>query len=127
MKKLEPAVVKNTAYVAFADLILSIVMQLVFFASSRWSAEVLFGNLLGYVASVGNFFLLCLTVQSAVGKERDDTKKFMAFSQRMRLLMMLAVAIVGYLVPIFDPIAVVVPFLFNGIAVVICSRFMKEE
>lgn len=127
MKRLEPAVIKNTAYIAAVDLLLSLIMQSVFLTLSRWSAEVLFGNVLGYLASVGNFFLLCLTVQSAVNKEEDDAKKLIAMSQRLRLLMMLAVAIVGYLVPFFNLYAAIIPFLFNGIAVFISSRFIKVK
>lgn len=127
MNRIDRAVILNTVYVALVDLVLSALMQSVFVILSAWSIEVLFGNILGYVASVLNFFLLGLTVQSAVGKDNDDAKRFIAMSQRLRLLMMLAFAVVGYLLPFCNLYSVVIPFLFNGMAVFLISRVVKEK
>ncbi len=127
MKNVEPAIIKNISRVACIDLVLSLLMQSVFLLLGIWDIGVLFGNFLGYIASVLNFFLLCITVQSAVQREKDDAKRLIAMSQRMRLLMMLAFAVVGFLVPVFNPYAVVIPFLFNGVAVFIISRLVKDN
>ena len=127
MTKADPVVVKNILYVATVDLILSIVMQLLFLLIGGWSVSVLLGNILGYAASVANFALLCVTVLRAVKREAEDAKKSIAASQRLRLLLMLGVAVIGYVVKVFNPIAVVIPFLFNGVAVFIRTFIVKEK
>jgi len=127
MTKPDPVIVKNIIYIAVVDLILSIVMQSAFAFLGGWDVSVLLGNVLGYVASVANFSLLCFTVQRAVNRESEDAKKSIAASQRLRLLLMLGVAVIGYAVKIFNPIAVVIPFLFNGVAVFIRSFIIKEK
>lgn len=85
------------------------------------------GNLLGIVAAVGNFFLMGLTVQSAVTKEEKEAKKLIKLSQSGRLFLLFVIALVGYLVPIFNIIAVVIPFIFPRIAVALRPVFIKEQ
>ena len=127
MSKLQPAVKKNIIYIALVDAVLSLIMQLVFFLLSQWDITVLLGNLLGYLGCVLNFTLLCVTVQSAVVKEPDDAKKLIKMSQRLRLLMMLAIAVVGYFAVCFNLYAVIIPFTFNGIAVVLRTYVFKDK
>ncbi len=127
MTKADPVIVKNIIYIAVVDLVLSIVMQSAFAFLGGWDVSVLLGNILGYSASVANFSLLCFTVQRAVNRAPEDAKKYIAVSQRLRLLLILAIAVIGYVVKVFNPIAVVIPFLFNGIAVFIRSFIIKEK
>jgi len=74
MKKIDATVLKETGFIAAFTLILSLLMQSVFLIIGKWDYTVLLGNLLGYLAAVGNFFLLGLTVQSAVEKEEKEAK-----------------------------------------------------
>ena len=117
MKKIDPTVLRETSYVAAVSVILSALMQSVFLVLNRWDYTVLLGNFLGLLGSVGNFFLMGLTIQSALEKEEKDAKQTVKLSQSMRLLMLFAIALVGYLLPVFNIIAVVIPFLFPRIAV----------
>ena len=86
----------------------------------------LLGNLLGFSATVGNFFLMGLTVQNAVVKEEDEAKKLIKASQQLRLFGMLAVALIGYLVPVFNLYAVVIPYLFPRIAIALRPVIKKD-
>ena len=119
MKKVDSTVLKETSYIAALTLVLSLLMQSVFLVAGMWDITVLLGNLLGIVAAVGNFFLMGITVQSALGREEKQIKNLMKLSQMGRMLLLFGVALIGYLVPLFNIIAVVVPFLFPRIAVTV--------
>lgn len=117
MKKIDPTVLKETRFVSVVALILSAIMQAVFLIIGKWDYTVLLGNILGYIACVGNFLLMGLTVQSAVVKEEKEAKNLMKVSQSARTFGLFLIALVGYLVPIFNLICVVIPFLFPRIAI----------
>lgn len=126
MKPIDPTVKKETRYIAFVCLMFSLLLQAVFLVLSKWTIAVLLGNLLGIVAAVGNFLLMGLTVQNAVTREEKDAKKLIKLSQSLRLLMMLVVALIGYLAPCFHAVAVVVPFLFPRLAIALRPFLVKE-
>ena len=132
MKKIDPIVLKETGFVALVTLIMSVFMQAIFliidnWVPSAWDYRVLIGNLIGYIASVGNFFLMGLSVQKALGKEEKDAANFMKLSQMGRVLLLFLVALGGYLIDqfVFDTfsagfiIAIIVPYTFPRIAVML--------
>ena len=127
MKKIDPTVLKETGYIATMVLIFSLALQSVFLIIGKWDYTVLTGNLLGFVAAVGNFFLMGLSVQSSLGKEEKDAKSLMKVSQSLRLLLIFVIARIGYLVPVFNTIAVLIPLLFPRIAVALRPVFMKNK
>lgn len=127
MKKIDSAVLKETAFVGTVVLILSVLMQAVFLIIGKWDYTVLLGNILGFVAAVGNFFLMGLSVQKALGKEEKEAKGVMKTSQSLRLLMLAAVCAVGYLAPVFHILAVVIPLLFPRIAFFVRPLIKKEK
>ncbi len=132
MKKIDPIVLKETAFVAVISLIMSVFMQSIFLIVSywvedAWNYKIVLGNLAGYIISVFNFFLMGLTVQKALGKEQKDAANFIRLSQMLRLLMLFVFALGAYLLDTFvfkDPsvgfiIAVIVPYTFPRIAVML--------
>ena len=125
MRKLDPTVLKESLYILTVTLILSLLMQSVFLLVGAWDYKVLLGNILGIVAAVGNFLLMGITVQSALEKEQKEAKSLMKLSQTLRLLLLFVVALVGYLVPIFSTVAVVIPFLFPRLAITV-RPFIKN-
>ena len=127
MKKIDSTVLKETAFVAAVTLVLSALLQSVFLVIEKWDYTVLLGNVLGAAAGIGNFFLMGLTVQSSLGLEVKDAKSRMKLSQTLRTLLMFAVAVVGYLVPVFNLITVVIPFLFPRIAVTVRAIMIKKQ
>lgn len=126
MKKLDRTVAAETLYITVFTLIFSVLMQSVYLIIGRWDMTVLFGNILGAVASVANFLLMGVTVQCALNKEEKDAKTLMKFSQSGRLFMLFAVALVGHLVPVFNLVAVVIPFIFPRFAVMLRPMFNKK-
>ena len=127
MRKIDPTVLKETGYIAAMVFIFSLALQSVFLIIGKWDYTVLTGNLLGFVAAVGNFFLMGLSVQSSLGKEEKDAKNLMKLSQSLRLLLIFVIALLGYLVPVFNTIAVLIPLLFPRIAVALRPVFMKNK
>ena len=126
MSKIDATVQKETKFVALVAFILSLLMQSGFLIAGFWDYTVISGNLLGYVAAVGNFLLLGLTVQKAIGKEEKEIKRLVAFSQYGRLLILLLVALIANFVSIFNLVATVIPFIFPRIAVMIRPYVKKD-
>ena len=128
MKRIDPIILKETGFIALVSLILSVFMQSVFlivdyWVPSAWDYSVILGNLVGYIAAVGNFLLMALTVQKAVGKEPKDASNLMRLSQMLRMLMLFVIALIAYLIDTkvgcFNIIALVIPFFFPRIAVIV--------
>ena len=126
MKKIDRTVLNETVYIATVTLILSVLMQAVFLILNKWNITVLLGNLLGGVATVANFLLMGITVQNAVVMEEKEARKLVKVSQSGRLFMMFLVALIGHLVPVFNLLAVIIPFIFPRIAVMLRPLFDKK-
>ena len=75
MNKIDPTIKRETAYIAAVTVGLSVLMQTVFFLMNKWTLSVLFGNLLGIAAAVGNFFLMGLTVQRALSEDKKKATR----------------------------------------------------
>lgn len=126
MKKIDATVLKETGYIAICTALCSALMQAVFLLIGQWDYTVLFGNLVGFLAAVGNFFLLGLTVQTVVTTEEKQGQHLMKLSQVLRFLLLFVVALVGCLVPVFHTVAVIVPYLFPRIAIALRPVFIRE-
>lgn len=129
MSKIDSTVKKMTAYVALVTLVFSALMQAVFLVIGKWDITVIYGNLLGYVTALGNFFLMGLTVQSAVNKDEKGAKKLVRLSQALRYLLQIAVVAIGYLLcrETTFLIALVIPYLFPSIAVRLFPLIIKSK
>lgn len=123
MKKIDPTVVRETLYIAAFTLIFSGIMEAVFLLLGYWNYSVVLGNLLGFIATVLNFFLMGFTVQKAVLLDEEDAKKRVKLSQSLRTLMLVGFAAVGCIFKCFNPIAVLVPLLFPRIAILFRPLF----
>ncbi len=126
MSKIDSTVLKETIYVSVVSLILSLIMQVAFLISGIWNHTFIWGNILGLFASVGNFLLLGLTVQKALGKDEKEVKKLVQVSQSGRLFLLLIIALIANFVSVFSLIATVIPYIFPRIAVTIRPFFIKD-
>ena len=72
MAGMDPAVKKETGYIAVWVVLLSLLMEAVFLIIRQWDLSVLFGNLGSAVIVTGNFFLLALVVSKAVAQGQPD-------------------------------------------------------
>ena len=127
LKKVDSTIIKETIFVALVTLVLSALMQSVFLIIGKWDYTVLLGNLLGGVTAVLNFFLMGLTIQSALSIDVKDAKSRMKLSQMLRNLLMFVTAIIGYVVPVFNLISVIIPYLFPRIAVGMRAISIKKQ
>ena len=126
MKKIDATVLRETRYIAMVTIILSALMEAVFLVIGAWNLSVLLGNIWGVIGAVCNFLLMGITVQNALQKEEKDAKTLVKFSQTARMFFLLAFAMVGYFVPLFHLVAVVIPFLFPRIAVSLRPLIIKD-
>ena len=126
-RNVEPAVKKETRFIALVVLICSAVMQAVYLVIGQWNYRVLLGNLLGAALAVGNFFLMGLAIQKALGKSQEDAVQQMKLSQRLRLLLLGVVVVIGAVLPCFDLIAILLPLLFPRIGVNIRGIMLKKQ
>ena len=127
MKKIDDAVIKETKYIAAWVLILSALLQAVFLVIGQWNYTVLLGNILSAAVAVLNFFLMGLTVQSAVLKEEKEAKTAMKVSQTYRNLLILVACIVGIVLPCFSTWTVIIPLIFPRIAIAIRPLLDKKQ
>ena len=111
--KISPAIKKETGHVALGVLVGDLVMLAVFFWLKKLDYTVLLGALLGSAAAVGNFFVMGLAVQKALN-EPERTKFLIRRSYTLRMLAMVCVMILGFTLPCFHAVAVLVPFLLPG-------------
>ena len=126
MKRIDETVIKETKYIAAWVFLFSVLMQAVFLIIGKWNYTVLLGNLLSAAATVMNFFLLGITVQSALGKEEKEIKTAMKVSQIYRFLFLLVVLIIGVVLPCFSIWTVIIPLFFPRIAIAFRPLFDKQ-
>lgn len=124
MKKIDSIVIRETAFVASGSLVLCALMNSVFLVIGKWDLTVLFGTLLGYAASVGNFFLMALTVQGSVGKDEKTIKTRMRLSLVLRELLLFGIALGAYFMKgVFNIIPLVITYIFPRIVIMFRTRF----
>ncbi len=127
MKRVDRAVWVETIYIAITSIILSAIMQAVFIFVG-WDYTVLLGNLLGFVASVLNFFLLGLSIQRATRSgDVKYAKNFMRLSQAGRMLFLVAVGVIGAVLSCFNIWAVLISLFFPRIALILRPFFFTKE
>ena len=118
MTQSDPAVKKETGYIAAWVGILSVLMEAVFLAIRQWDLSVLLGNLGGAAAAIGNFYLMARIVSRAVagGDPKEAATKVKA-SATLRLLGVAAVcaALIGLLKT--NPFATLIPLVFPRIGI----------
>ena len=127
MKPIDPTVRRETGYIALWVVIFSTLMQAVFLLLQQWSLPVLFGGLLGGGAAVGNFFLMGLSVQSAVGQDEKQATALMRASLAGRMLLLFLAALLGELLDCFNIWATLIPLLFPRIAIALRPLFDRKS
>lgn len=125
MKPIDKTIIKETRYLAFWVLVLSLLMQAVFLILHRWNYTVLTGNLLGGTAALLNFFLMGLSVQKALTKDEKGAKSAMKVSQAYRTLLVLVLVILGVVLPYFNTWTVIIPIFFPRIGIAFRPLFDK--
>ena len=120
MQKLSPAIKKETVRVAAMTAIGEVCMIIVFAILHQFLPEkvpfdyrVILGGLAGGFVAVLNFFLMGLTVQKVANTEDEDlARSRMKASYSRRMMLQMGWVIVAIVVPIFQPVAGILPLLF---------------
>ena len=119
---MDPAVKKETGYIAVWTALLSLVLEAVFLLIGQWDLSVLFGNLGGAVIAIGNFFLMAVTAVSAMNKALEKGKPEDAASRvkataTFRLLGCVLLCV--FLIAVFktNVYATLIPLLFPRIGI----------
>lgn len=129
MQKANKTVIKETQYIAFWVILFSVLMQVIFLLTGKWNYTVLMGNLWGASLMILNFFFMGISVQKAVEKDENDAKNVMKVSHSVRTFALFLGAILGVLLPWMSTVAVIIPFIFPRIAILIrplCDKKSKE-
>lgn len=127
MKKIDPTVLKETLYISAWVLILSVLTQAIFLIIGQWDYKVILGNLLSGSVAILNFFLMGLTVQSAVTKEEKEARSAIKLSQLYRFLFVVIVVIIGIVAPCFSNWTVIIPIFFPRVALLFRPLFDKKR
>ncbi len=116
MAGMDPAVKKETGYIAAWVVLLSLIMEAVFLVIRQWDLSVLFGNLGSAVIVIANFFILALVVSKAVAQGQPDKAAMrVKASAGLRLIGMgaLCALLIGVLKT--NVFATLIPLLFPRI------------
>ena len=118
---MDPAVKKETGYIAIWVVLLSLAMEAVFLLI-HWDVSVLYGNLGGAAIAVGNFFLMALIATRAVdramekGKPEEAAMRVKA-TATVRLLGCLGLCVILIAVFKTNVYATLIPMLFPRIGI----------
>ena len=132
MPGMDPAVKKETGYIAAWVILLSLIMEAVFLLLRKWDLSVLFGNLGGAVISIGNFFLMALIATRAMnrgvetGKPEEAAARVKATTMT-RLLGCVLLCVLLIAVFKTNVYATLIPMLFPRIGIVFWPKFNKNR
>lgn len=115
--KLDETVRKETAYAAVWVAALSLVMEAVFLLLRKWEMPVLWGNLIGAAAAVGNYLLLAVTVTRAAGGPKEKIALKVRSSMTARLLGQAGICAAAIGLLHTNVYATVIPLLFPRIGI----------
>lgn len=98
----------------------TVIVQLVFWAVGMWDSTVLFGGLWGLFITILNFFIMTVAIQKAMasGDEQQAKMKLQA-SYTGRMLLLLALMIVGIVVPFMHWAPVLISVFFPRVVITV--------
>ena len=118
MTRIDPAVKKETGFVALWVAVAILPVQAAFLLLGWWSWPVLWGSLLGSATAIGNTLLVGLMVQKAVTQTPKQAKNTVRLSQSGRLMIQGAVLVLAAVLPsVFNLWSAALPLLVPRIAV----------
>lgn len=125
--KIDKTVKKETGIVLLGTVVLCAVMVGIFALVGRFDYTVALGALLGGTLAVLNFFLMALTVQSAVNEEKDTAKKKIQLSYTARSFALVVLLGVGVYLPYFHWLPVLASAVFPRITILFRSIALKKQ
>jgi hypothetical protein len=127
---MDPAVKKETGYIAVWVIFLSLIMDAVFLLLRKWDQSLLYGNHGGAIVSIWNFFLMALIATRAMnrgvesGKPEEAAARVKATAM-VRLLGCVLLCVLLIAVFKTNVYATLIPMLFPRIGIVFWPKFNK--
>jgi len=115
-KKSDDAINKEIKHIAIGCGICSIITCLLFIAFKKWNFGVLFGLLLGNLTAIITFVYLGRSIQRAL-ELKDNGQRYLQKTSKIRLLIMVAGAILAIELPFIDTIAGIAPLFFPRLTI----------
>ena len=125
--RIDRTVLRETGFVAAVTGICSVLMHAGFLIAGRWTPGVLWGNLIGAAAGIGNFFFLGLTLQTALERDEKGARNLSYLSWALRMLMMGVAIALGLTLPGVSALAAILPLFFPRIAIAIRQIREREK
>ena len=129
---MDPAVKKETGYIAAWVVILSLVMEAVFLLLGKWDLSVLFGNLGGAAVAIVNFCLMAVIATRAMNRAVENGKPEEAAARvkataTVRLLGCALLCVILIAVFKTNVYATLIPMLFTRIGIAFWPRFNRNR
>ena len=129
---MDPAVKKETGYIAAWVILLSLIMEAVFLLLRKWDLSVLFGHLGGAIISIGNFFLMALIATRAMNRgvatgTPEEAAARVKATTMTRLLGCVLLCVLLIAVFKTNVYATLIPMLFPRIGIVFWPKFNKNR
>ena len=74
--KLDEVAVKEVKYISVAFICFSVLVQIIFLSVGKYNYTVLLGSIYGWALAILNFLFLGITIQKALSKNSEETKKY---------------------------------------------------
>ncbi len=127
MNSIDKTVLKETKYISYVVIVLSILMNIVFVVYNKWNYTVLLGNIVSAIVGVLNFLFMGITIQKALTKDESDAKKIIKLSQSARNFAMFIIIGACVLLSWFNTISLLVPMFFPRLAIMIRPLWKDKE
>lgn len=106
-------------------VVLSIVMDIVFFAVGHFDVTVLWGTMLGVACATLNFVFLAITVSMSLSKGKSASG-YMGISYLVRLAFIGAVIVYAIKSPYINYVATAIPLVFPRIVIITLQGILKR-
>lgn len=129
--KLHTGTKRTTRLIAMGSAIGLVLMLAVFFVLHLlqvvvFDYKVVLGAVVGYLVAVGNFLVMCLTIQAAAQiEDQKQMKARIQFSYNGRMFMQAAWVVLAFVLPCFNGVAGAVPLLFPSVVILLLRKSGK--
>lgn len=123
--KIDPVLKKETIYMTIGSAICSAIMAVVFIAVGKFDYTVLIGLVLGMILSVGNYFLMGLTITMAMEHEETEAKRKMKSSYVARSVIMLVIMAGSIVLDFVNWIPVVASVFYPRIVIMVRGIYIS--
>lgn len=121
--KLQPASKKEIKRIAVGSAICLVLMLAVFLLLSALQVltfryQIVLSGVVGTLVAIGNFTLLCLTIQKAADiEDKKQMKARLQVSYNGRLMLQAAWVVAAFLLPCFHAVAAAIPLIFPSFVI----------